>query len=438
MDSPLRPSPGPSTRSLFGHLGELSRDPLEFLTRCASECGDFVGLRFFHRRVYLLNSPELIEAVLVRNADAFRKSITYRTPLMRRMFGDGVFTSEGGLWSQQRKILHAWLRDERIATYYRLLTEETELTIRDWRRAGETERDVHESMQALTSASFGRFLISDIAVDDIRALMRASSEFRTRFAAQFSLGALVGGLLPLPSTMKFRRIMADVHDRLQQHIDQRRTAPAAERDSDFLAHLLAHRSGNDAPLPDSLIRDELITLFFAGSETTALVLSWGLSLLSSHEESVEVDPASIENVIRETIRLYPPSWVVGRELLRPGQIGGLAGRKGDAFLMSPWVMHRRSDYFERPQEFEPHRWKDNAIRELPRFAYFPFGGGPRACPGRSFAEQAAARAMTQLLKNFHFLPTDKSSVETMASITLQPAHGIRLNVRPRSGDLSQA
>jgi len=395
---PLIPAPGPVTRSPLGHLGQLGRDPLQFLAQCARDHGDFVELRILGRRVYLLSDPEAIESLLVSNSDAFRKSVTYRTPLMRRMFGDGVFTSEGGLWSRQRKLLHAWLHGERIAEYYRLLAEETENTLGIWN--GGSRRDIHDDLQSMTSASFGRFLIRDIAPPELRALMLACGTFRELFSRQFSLRAQLAGLLPLPSSLRFRGIMKQLHAVL--------------------------------------------------SETTATVLSWGCVLLAAHprirdrarhEIQIHVDPRRatamdaprmplLTNIVRETIRLYPPSWVIGREALRPCRIGDFECRQGDTFLVSQWVLHRHPRYFSRPEQFDPERWNDPAVHTLPRFAYCPFGGGPRACPGRSFAELAAIQALANVLRRYRMDLVDGEHVEPQASLTLQPRAGIHAVVAP--------
>lgn len=445
---PLIPAPGPVTRSPLGHLGPLGRDPLQFLAQCARDHGDFVELRVLGRRVYLLSDPEAIESLLVRNSDAFRKSVTYRTPLMRRMFGDGVFTSEGDLWSQQRKLLHAWLHGERIAEYYRLLAEETENTLSLW--SGGARRDIHDDLQSMTSASFGRFLIRDITPAELEALMLASSTVRGHFCRQFSPSAQLANLLPLPSTLRFHGIMKQLHACLQEHIVKRRRTQATDLRSDFLGHLLAHRDGHGEALPDRLIRDELITLFFAGSETTALVLSWACFLLAihpqtcdraRHESQAHVDPRPatamdaprmplLTNIVRETIRLYPPSWVIGREALRPCRIGDFECKRGDTFLVSQWVLHRHPRYFSRPEQFSPERWNDPAMCTLPRFAYFPFGGGPRVCPGRSFAELAAIQVLANVLRRYRMDLVDEAHVEPQASITLQPKAGIHAVVTP--------
>jgi cytochrome P450 len=298
----------------------------------------------------------------------------------------------------------------------------------------------------MTSRSFGRFIVCDIESTELQAMMAACGAFQDGFASQFSLRAQLGSLLPTSSTLRFLRVMKRLHQALQQRIALRRGEP--EPGDDFLGHLLNHRDENGQPLDDRLIRDELITLFFAGSETTALVLSWGLYLIAGHPEihdraveemaqshsgnskNAEASPpvALLTNIVRESIRLYPPSWVVGREATQPCDIAGYHCRKGDTFMMSPWVVQRHSRQFNQPECFDPDRWNHASIRDLPRFAYFPFGGGPRVCPGRSFAELAAAQSLALMLQNHRLSPVAEQPAKPYASITLQPRDGILLMV----------
>lgn len=435
MDS-LKPILVPSGNPILGHLSEFGREPLNFLTRCAADFGDLAELRFFNRRVFLLSQPAAVEALLMRHSTAFRKSITYRTPIMRRMFGDGIFTSEGGLWSRQRKVLQAWLSRNRTEEYLGFLSEDAEELLERWSRGG--MRDIHADMLSLSAQSFGRFLVVDLDLPEREALMVAVRETQQMFARQFSWQALLGNFLPLPATLRHSHVLKHLHTRLQSRILHRRQQSVGD---DYLGHLLAHRDERGRALSDGLIRDELMTLFFAGAETTALVLTWSLYLLARHPEIMARAQKEIRdtfergtgnslqlkllgNIVAETMRLYPPSWVIGREAVQNCRIGDFEFNKRETVLMSQWVVHRHPGHYSEPEKFDPDRWDSSSVKKNPTFAYFPFGGGGRACPGRSFAVQAAVRALAVLLPGIRIELLDDTRIELEASITLQPRRGI--------------
>jgi cytochrome P450 len=234
-------------------------------------------------------------------------------------------------------------------------------------------------------------------------------------------------------------------------IAQRRSGEGGERD-DLLSLLIAARDEDGGAMSDAQVRDEAVTLFLAGHETTALALTYALYLLATHPEpaarlAAEVDQvlggrlpafadldglAFTEAVVLEAMRLYPPAWVVARESLVPVEVGGFRFPKGAQFVMSPFIIHRDAKTFADPEAFHPERWEGDLARRLPRFAYFPFGGGPRICIGNRFAMMEAKLVLAVLAQRFRFAPTADTALVPFPSVTLRPRGGVRLGLAARS------
>ena len=230
-----------------------------------------------------------------------------------------------------------------------------------------------------------------------------------------------------------------------------RRASGLENRTDCLSRLMAARDEASRPMSDTLLRDEAMTLLLAGHETTALALSWTSFLLGQHPDAeariaaeiAEVlgdRPATVddisrlkftESVVMEAMRLYPPAWAIGRESTQPVKLGGYSLPKGTTILISPWVLHRDPRYFSEPETFRPERWMGNLARELPRFAYMPFGGGPRICIGQRFAMLEAILVATTMVQRFSIEWQPDRTVTPFPSITLRPGGGVWVKIRER-------
>jgi cytochrome P450 len=231
-------------------------------------------------------------------------------------------------------------------------------------------------------------------------------------------------------------------------VAERRAKPGDR--GDFLSMLLSARDEQGEPMSERQIRDEAVTLLLAGHETTALTLSWTFYLLGQHpdvDRLIETEVQEVlgeraatvadlprlrftEQVITEAMRLYPPAWTVGREALTDCEIGGYPVARGTTIYMSPWVVHRDERFFEHPLEFRPHRWGSDLARQLPRFAYMPFGGGPRICIGNRFAMMEAVLILATIMQRFRLIWTGERPIAPMPSITLRPKGGVW--VRPQA------
>lgn len=438
---------GPKADLIFGHLGQFGRDPLAFLERSARDYGDFVPLRFLAKRIVLVNDPAAIETVLGGGLRDSRKTIGYRTPFMRRLFGHGLLTNEGDSWLRQRRLAQPAFHRDRIAGYGTAINELTATHLAAW-RSGE-ERNVHHDMLQLTTRVVTKTLFNAAPPPEVDEMGAASEAVMHRFAQQFRGFRIFLGLLPSPTGWRFRTVMNRLDSYIYRLIAERRATGRDE--GDLLSMLLRARDEDGQGMADRQLRDELVTLMVAGLDTTALALSWALHLLALNPSvaaalQAEVDawPAEAppgfadlprlpltEAVIKESMRLYPPAWIVGRELLRPVEIGGHTVPAGTSILMSQWLQHHDARHFPEPLRFHPGRWLTGETQALPKFAYFPFGGGARVCIGSGLAMLEAVLVLAQVARRFHFTAPPGHAVTPWPAITLYPRGGIRLRVTAR-------
>jgi cytochrome P450 len=436
---------------LFGSvLSSSQSDPLTFFTECTRRYGDVIGLRYLHYRGMFLNHPDLIEEVLVNQADAFHKGRVLRG--QKRLFGNGLLTSEGNLWLRQRRLAQPAFHRARIAGYAEVMTSFTNRMLDGW-RGGET-RDLHEEMTRLTLQIVARTLFGTDVADDTREVA-AIVTMLLELGADFRGVMLVPAWLPTPDNVRgyfaIRRLNRVVYRILAERL-------AGNRDTgDLLSMLLAARDDDGSRMSDRQLRDEVITLFLAGHETTANALAWTWLLLAQnpsvearlHSELESVlcgrtasadDLASLpylHNVLSESLRLYPPAWGMARLAVKEVRLGGYRVKKGTGISFSQWVVQRDPRWFDAPLEFRPERWEDGLARRLPRFAYFPFGGGPRQCIGNAFALMEAALILSTVAQRFRFELEPSHKVEPLASITLRPRNGIRAILHERCAKSAQ-
>ena len=441
---PHRP-PGPKPHFLIGNMPLASPDPLAVYARWAREYGDIFYYRAGWIHVYFLNHPELIESVLVRNHQNFQKGRVIRNS--RWIFGDGLLTSEGEHWKRQRRLAQPAFHRERIASYGSVMTNYTEHMLSQWQDG--TVIDAHQEMMRLTLRIVVRALFGVEAEEaeeisrSLNVMMRNSTGARLILPPFFRR-------LPTPQMFEFRRAVRKLNDTVNRIIDLHRRD---ERDSgDLLSVLMEARDEDGSRMDDQQLRDEVMTFLLAGHETTALALSWTWHLLSQdsrvesslHQELDRVlgrripaisDLSSLtytEAVIKESMRLYPPAWSVAREALKDFDLGGYTIPAGANVVMSQWIMHRDSRFFSEPERFDPDRWSDERSSKLPRFAYFPFAGGPRQCIGSSFAMMEAVLLLATVAGRFQLGYLEGKPVVPVPSFTLRPKEGIYVRLRKRT------
>ena len=441
---------GPKGHFLTGSLPEFSRDRLGFLTACAREYGDLVPFRLGPRPFMLLSHPDHVEYVLVANNDNFRKHYLLR--MNRLLLGNGLLTSEGDLWLRQRRLAQPAFHRQRIAAYGAVMVQYAERMLAAW-RDGEG-RDVHADMSRLTLEIVAKTLFdADVAGEAGQVGAALEVVLDTFIARMDSLLMLPEGV-PTPTNLRRQRAVRQL-DEIVYGIIARRRAGGEDR-GDLLSMLLRARDEDDGGrMTDKQLRDEAMTLFLAGHETTAIALSWTWYLLARHPAVVAKLEAELDGtlggraptvadlprlpyagmVVSEAMRLYPPAYAFGREAIGDCQIGGYRVAAGTTLIMSPWVLHRDRRFFDEPEAFDPDRWADDLAKRLPKYAYFPFGGGPRLCIGASFATMEATLLLATIARRSRLAIASDAPITPRPAITLRPKDGVRvvLRARPASG-----
>ena len=446
MATALNP-PGPRGHLIRGNLPEYVGGPLDFLINLRRQYGDIARPRFFNVPVFILNSPEYIEYVLVTNNRAFIKPIDFRFPFFRGIFGNGLLTSEGDFWLRQRRLAQPAFHRNRIAEYGRVMVDYTEQMLATWREA-ET-RDMHREMMVLTLKIAVKTLFNVDARRDVVLMSALSDELIKMFELQDSSFWLVHNFFPTPSNRRFHRLIKRLDEYVYAIIHERRQNSADT--GDLLSMLLHAQDEDGSQMTDKQIRDEVMTLFLAGHETTALALSWTWYLLSEHPEVEAKLAAELESVLggrapqfedlaelkyadaimKETLRLYPPAWALGRQAEQDCEIGGYHVKKKRQVYIFPWVLHRDERYFDNPEEFRPERWLDESINQLHKYAYFPFGGGPRLCIGNTFAKMEAVLVLATVAQRYHLRLVEGQVIDPWPVFTLRPRYGIKMAIEKR-------
>ena len=434
--------PGPEPHFLIGNFPLGRPDPLAVFSGWAREFGDIFYYRAGWIHVYFLNSPELIESVLVTNQQNFRKDRVIQNS--RWFLGQGLLTSEGGEWLRQRRLSQPAFHRERLALYARIINACAEEMLDSW-KDGEN-RDVHQEMMQLTLRVVAKVLFSvDVKNESKEVAAALNLLMKHSSGARMLLPPWVR-YLPLPFLIRVRRAVRQLDEVVYRIIRERRRS---ENDNgDLLSMLMSARDEDGSRMTDRQLRDEVMTFLLAGHETTALSLSWAWFLLSEnpeaenklHHELARVldgkNPSFedlprlcyTEAVVKESVRLYPPAWSLARTAAEDFEIGGYLVPAGSNVVMSQWIMHRDSRFFPSPEQFDPGRWFEEHTQRLPRFAYFPFGGGPRYCVGASFAMMEATLLLAAIAQRFRLRMVPGHKVVPVPSITLRPKYGIKMSL----------
>src|SRR5213082_928938 len=430
--------PGPYTGLKGWSFRALDQSPLEMFTELA-RYGDIVGIRVVNFRNIFVNHPDLIEEVLVGHPRRYYKGRVLQAN--RHVFGEGLLTSEGDFWLRQRRLVQPAFHRARINAYAETMVQYTQRMLEGW-RDGE-ERDVHQEMIRLTLQIVAKTLFDADVAGDARDVGK-SLELLLELGADFRRTLFVPHWVPTPTNLRIKREITFIENILYRIINERR---ASGRDTGDLLSMLLHVQDEDGSrMTDKQLRDETITLFLAGHETTASSLSWAWWLLAQnpaaeaklHGELDEVlcgRAPSIDdfprlrytaNVITESMRLYPPAWGLARVAIEDHELGGYPVKKGMGVAMAQWVIHRDPRWYDAPEEFRPERWEGDFIKKIPRFAYFPFGGGPRLCIGNNFALMEATLILATVAQKYRLRLVPNHPVVPLASITLRPRHGVRV------------
>ncbi len=443
MKAPLAPR-----LPVVGNLIEFRRDALRFLCSMRERHGDVVEVAIGPMKVTLLSHPDLVEDILVTRNRLWQKDRFLQVTL-RPIVGNGLLSSEGDFWRKQRRLAQPAFHRDRIAAYAGIMVAEASRLARTW-RDGEV-RDVHKDMMGLTLGIVAQTLFGANVGDHADDVGESLEAVLAVVADPLELFVPLLKHLPTPQRRRFNRAVTKLDAIIYGVIEERRRTGAAET-SDLLSMLLHAQDEDGSRMTDKQLRDECLTLFLAGHETTALNLSWTWLLLSQHPDvkaklTRELDEVLgdrgatfadlpnlryTSNVIAESLRLYPPAWSMGREAREDVDVGGYRIRRGEQVWFCPWSIHRDPRWFDDPDAFRPERWEGDLAKRLPRYAYFPFGGGPRFCIGQSFAQLEAVLLLATLARDFDVDVLPKPRAIPEPSVTLRPKHGLRVRLRRRA------
>jgi cytochrome P450 len=448
--SPL--PPGPAGYPLVGILPSLRRNSLHVLTDAMRQYGDVVSLRLGPRLAYFLSHPAHIMYVLQTQQRHYRHS-----PLVERIkpfLGSGLATSDGDHWYRQRRLMQPAFHRQQIARFAAIVTATTAALLDRWHARGPhaAPLDILDEMRHLTGTIIAQVLFGTTLRDTDRTLLQ---DFRV--VTQYSLAQTLAltpwsAAVPTAKRRRYRHALHRLEAVVEHIIALRRTSPAPP--DDLLSLLLTARDAETGePMSARQLRDEVMTLFFAGHETTGLALTWLWYLLATHPavaERLRAELATVlqqrpptaddlprlvytQMVIHETLRLYPPAWILARAPLRDDEIGGYHVPAHTIVLLSPYVTHRHPAFWEQPERFEPERFTPERIAARPRFAYFPFSGGPRQCIGEPLALLELHCIVAMIASRYELALLPGHRVLPEAVLTLQPRGGLPMTMAPLPG-----
>lgn len=441
--------PGPHGYPVLGVLPQVWRDPLQFFLRAGVEYGPVSRFEMGSKPFYLITGPEEVKHVLQDNHRNYRKGYDQAKPLM----GNGLVTSEGDFWLKQRRLIQPMFNRSRLAFFSGFMTQATAEMLARWdslAARGETV-DVAEEMMHLTQTIIVRAMFSTDIGDQAKALGAAFDEtLRYLNRVLFSPSPLLTSL-PTPANRRHKQALQFLDEFICGLIRSKRRS--GEDTNDLLSLLVFTRDEETGEgMDDRQIRDELMTIFLAGHETTANTLAWTWYLLSLNPEVesrlvAEIDavlggkPSEFDDlknltytplVLHEALRLYPPAWMFARHAIEDDVVGGFTIPKGEMLMFSPYVTHRLPQHWEDPEQFDPERFLSERSQNRHKFAYFPFGGGPRLCLGNNFALIEAQLVMTRVLQSFRLHLAAGAEVRPTPIATLQPRPGVPMKLEARS------
>lgn len=429
-------------RQLSGSAYALAGDTLAFYEQCERSSG-IVRTHCWGLPVFIVTDPSLIDEIFIRKKECFVKSAGLRAN--RRAFGRGLLTSDGALWQRQRQIMQPAFRVSKLDSYWPWLDTALERVLASWGNSGVC--DVYNEMTDLCFEILAVPLFGE-DLSEVRPLVIEAAAALHDFHQSFSRGVALGGLaitamraaatflsrpdfffdpslLPTKYAKRLRLAIAEL-DRFVYHFIDRR---ASEPPRDDLMYTLIAKVADGSRLDRQQIRDEIVTMFFAGHETGAASISWALYLLAKHPDvaaRLAAEPQGgpfAHQVLHESLRLYPPAYRVSRTVAQTCELGSMAVPAGAELVIPQWAVHRSPRYFDEPNLFRPERWTPELTKTLPKFAYFPFGGGQRICIGNHFGLQEGVRIVSEITRRFRLRLAKGSEADPVLGITLLPREG---------------
>ncbi len=439
---------GPRGTFVVGSLFEAWDDPLKLFADATRAYGDNVRLKFAYLEYLLISDPSTIQHILVSNHTNYTKSRNYQG--LKVILGEGLLTSEGDFWKKQRKLSQPAFHREHMEGFLRQMADSTTDMLDRWssEKRGDTSFDLHREMMRLTFRIVGRTLMSTELDGEARAIGDALN-VTLEWANQYVESVVrIPPWVPTPRNLRFMRAKETIDSLVDRIIAQRRVS--SDLGHDLLGMLMgASDAETGEGMSDKQLRHEILTLVLAGHETTANALSFLFHLLSTHPDVARRVAAEVETVlsgrtptladlkrleyttmvIEETLRLYPPAWVLERQSIADDVAGGFHIPKNTIIGISPYILHRNPALWDNPEGFDPERFSKARSAGRGKYHYLPFGGGPRFCIGNAFALMEMQVIVPMILQRARLDLVPGFRLELDPSVTLRPKHGIPMTLR---------
>jgi len=439
--------PRPKGEPLFGNARQYADDPFRLLTACEQAYGDIVELDLGPLDTYMVTGPEDIQRVLVAEADDYAKA-EFQDDAIGDLLGEGLLLSEGETWQRQRELANPAFAMTRLGEFTGTIASHAEAMLDDW--ADGDRLDVELAMTQVTLDVICDLMLDVELTDRQREVIRANLEpIGARFEPD-PIRFVTPDWVPTPDNREYQAALDELDGVVTEIVETRRGTEGHKDDEDEPMDVLSIllRAQNRGEQTHEQLRDEVVTMLLAGHDTTALTLTYTLYLLANHPEieravHAEVDDVLqgrvtfddvrkfdlLERTVKEALRLYPPVYVMFREPVRDVELGGYRIPEGAAVMLPQWAVHRSPRWWDNPEQFDPDRWLDP---QQPRFAYFPFGGGPRHCIGKHLA-MLEAQVILATVAGQYSLDTDREGrLELLPSLTAHPRGGMPMQATARS------
>lgn len=440
--------PGPKVRFPLGHLFRFHKDSLAFLKSMADEYGDVVYFKIGPLRLIFLHHPDYVKEVLSTQHANFVKGRPLE--MAKKLLGEGLLTSEGELHKRHSRIMQPAFHRKMLDSYAPAMTHCATRLMRNWEDGMKV--DIMDEMMKMSAAIAAKTLFGADAEKEVpqivQALVTAASLFG-RVSVPFSEWLLH---LPLPSSVNFKKAKALLEETVSRMIEERRQRRTD--DGDLVSLLLRSQEGacEHGRMSDREVQDEALTVFLTAFDTTSTALNWTWYLLSQHPEAEAELHAELDRVLggrmptaddlsqlvytrmvfAESLRLYPPSYIIPRQAVDAFTIGDYTIPGGSLVLMSPYLMHRDPRFYPSPEEFNPRLWENHSKSQNPKYAYFPFGGGPRSCIGESFAWMEGILVLATIAQKWRLHLVPDHPVELLQLINLRPKYGMKMILQSRT------
>lgn len=448
LPSSIKIAPGPPGHFLLGNLLAFRRDVLKLLLESQRQYGDVVRFRLGPMIVHLLSHPGHIKHVLIANQHNYNKD-TRSSGIIRSVTGPGLLTSSGDFWLRQRRLTQPPFQPRHLPAFTDIMTQATAGMLERWHNHASAGQpiDVASEMMRLTYTIVGKSLFGADVTTDLDTVERAAAIILEQLYHRLEKIVELPQWVPTPRNLRFRRALRTLDQIVLRIIHQEHTRPKNQAD---LLSLLLHRRDEETGqgMSETQLRNETITLLLAGHETTANALTWTWYLLAQHPEverqvRAEVsqvigqrvptfaDLAKLEyttRVIKESMRLYPPIWIMERRVLGDDVIDSYRIPRGSSVVLCPYVMHRHADFWDEPERFDPERFRPERVEQRHPNAYVPFGTGQRLCIGNHFAMMEAQIILAMVMRTFRLELVPGCRVLPKPGITLRSRDGLRMTL----------